>query len=500
MNRNISCVTKIGAGFLIVTSPGKCSALQQNRKNKLLNFLRRASGVPVEGQISTDQIKRCAVSSFIHSRLRSVLSAFVFIIATSLAPSAFAGMQYIKLCNQGSINIAVAWADETRAILGMGQLWKSEGWFWVKPNNCSNIWVSSLEENTVLNLVFAVQTPEGTFGVIEYPLNVRDIPNRQKSICVRGDEYTLNSSPVPPCSPPYVAVPTSSALWISGSVDWKLIVKPSTEDFKRLAVVLRGPDVSTQLTLPPKPAPTHESSHSPSFLERLVMAYNKSEEERARLLNSCAKAGNAWQAEDLERHCTCVVNAVLASGDSYMINTLSKEWDQTIENLYLNRWFDLHRKCPQIPKAKSQASTIAENLASENGSETSSTKLPTSKIAPAGPLPGSGPEIPLRRSLRIINECKHSARVAVTYKNLNGSWYSVGWWKIPGESFSYLIFKNGTYAITESPIFFFYAENPANSLYWRGDLNFKIDEEEVLMQKVELHNQYAEYLEASLVC
>jgi hypothetical protein len=62
--------------------------------------------------------------------LRRLWSTLLLSLGLLVAPSVMAEMQIVRVCNQGSVDIATVTAREQRAFLAMGKLWETEGWTW----------------------------------------------------------------------------------------------------------------------------------------------------------------------------------------------------------------------------------------------------------------------------------------------------------------------------------------------------------------------------------
>ena len=74
----------------------------------------------------------------------------------------------------------------------------------------------------------------------------------------------------------------------------------------------------------------------------------------------------------------------------------------------------------------------------------------------------------------ITNNCRHSVRLAMNYKKVDGNWRAVGWWNVNGNSSRYLTFSDGSYAKTNNSVFYFYAEAQDKTFSWNtGSIDFQ---------------------------
>lgn len=82
----------------------------------------------------------------------------------------------------------------------------------------------------------------------------------------------------------------------------------------------------------------------------------------------------------------------------------------------------------------------------------------------------------------ISNPCKYATQFAINFQRLDGSWWSVGWWKVEAESEMYLQYANENYIdedfiSTKNPTFYYYAEmrSPTQLYRWTGDHKYKVN-------------------------
>lgn len=279
-----------------------------------------------------------------------LLGAWLLSFGAIVSAPALAEMQIIRLCNKGTIDVAVATVEETRAILGFGALWEATGWTWVEADDCSNVFVSSVATNRVINVVLGVRTRSGAFGVIQRVFNKGRIVNWQKTACVSADRFSIDDNVVPPCVAPYREVPTSGGFWMSGDFTWNLEVQLSEADLGALDVALTGPDAGLAST----PSSTSVAPALPGFWESVASAWNETEAKKNALARSCAQADVDWTVAERESHCTCMVGAALNSLDDTTVQNLAKAWTQ--ENLEPLQRFTFsapeYAKCPPLPRSE----------------------------------------------------------------------------------------------------------------------------------------------------
>jgi len=75
---------------------------------------------------------------------------------------------------------------------------------------------------------------------------------------------------------------------------------------------------------------------------------------------------------------------------------------------------------------------------------------------------------PASYKFKFTNNCRHKIRIAMRYRTTNGNWTSAAWWTIEPNTWRYLNYTDGSYALTGSSRFYYYAEARDGSFYWSG--------------------------------
>lgn len=154
----------------------------------------------------------------------------------------------VRICNRGTIALAVAYLDDRRALLNSVNFWRAQGWQQVFPNECSTVW----RDDGIVHLVFGIQGPRGDFGVIKLDPERNNLPpiginNRRSSMCVtlkEFDESGTNSPParyLPPCTAPFKEVPVSTSYRLEGRAQVELTARPTERDLANVAVSFTEP-------------------------------------------------------------------------------------------------------------------------------------------------------------------------------------------------------------------------------------------------------------------
>lgn len=86
-------------------------------------------------------------------------------------------------------------------------------------------------------------------------------------------------------------------------------------------------------------------------------------------------------------------------------------------------------------------------------------------------------------SVKVHNKCDESVRVAIHYKNIDGSWLTKFWWEIDPQENTYLS-SGGERVKTNNSVLYYYAYADIGA--WRGDATFQeINGESYGMRKIE---------------
>jgi hypothetical protein len=192
-----------------------------------------------------------------------------------------ADWQEVLICNKGTIEVAVAWAQETRLLVAI-DFWESEGWQWIDVDACKRVWLGTTDGMAIMHIVLAGRAPNGTFGVLPRRLELRDIPNRKSSLCVRYDAFDIGKEVLPPCSAPYVEVPTAGSFVVAGrEYSLTATTRPQASDYQSM-VAINGPaPTGTHAAAPPPtPAPYFRNDNTGDFWGSLAAAANEELERR----------------------------------------------------------------------------------------------------------------------------------------------------------------------------------------------------------------------------
>jgi hypothetical protein len=265
-----------------------------------------------------------------------------------------AGWQEVNVCNEGSIDVAVAWAQEDR-VLVFAPIWDSEGWQWVGAGGCERVWLRTTDTMAIVHLVVAGKAPDGTFGALPARrLQIRDIPNGKSSLCVAYDRFDIGADVLPPCHAPFVEVPTAGSLVVGGP-DYRrdITVHPIPSDYASM-VAINGPAPAGMAAATPPAAAVRSNDNTGDFWGSLFAAANEELERRQQLQMAPppppplppaqpALSGQAWvdatravisgvndsclSAGHRPQYCSCLSEELGFGPDNPHVNGLITNWD-----------------------------------------------------------------------------------------------------------------------------------------------------------------------------
>ena len=270
------------------------------------------------------------------------------------AAPARADWQEVEVCNEGSIEVAVAWAQETRFLVAISD-WDSEGWQWVSPDACAKVWFRTIDTMAIVHLVTALRAPNGTFGARAERLNARDIPNGKSSLCVASDRFDIDDEVLPPCRAPYVEVPTAASFVVAGPrYEMKVTVRPGPSDYAAL-VPINGAAPAVASAAPPPATPYFKNDNTGDLWGSFVAAANEEMARRQQAQNTPLPAppppaapppaltGQAWidatravisgvnqsclAAGHQTGYCGCLSEELGFGPDNPQVNGLMTNWD-----------------------------------------------------------------------------------------------------------------------------------------------------------------------------
>lgn len=87
-------------------------------------------------------------------------------------------------------------------------------------------------------------------------------------------------------------------------------------------------------------------------------------------------------------------------------------------------------------------------------------------------------------SIRVMNECHKSIRIAIRYKKITDDWVSSGWWEI-SQSKGIILYSNDKPLQTKNSVLYYFAESYDKEIVWKGSGNSKyLDGKKLEMRRV----------------
>jgi uncharacterized membrane protein len=305
-------------------------------------------------------------------RLHALALLLLGVCALNSLP-ARASVQLVDVCNKGSIDVAVAWAQETRTLVMFAD-WESEGWQWIGTGECRRVWLRTFDTMAIVHLVVAGRSPNGTFGVLRVRTNARDIPNGKSELCVSHENFDIGAEVLPPCRAPYVEVPTAASFVVAGThYEMNATVRPGPSDYASM-VAINGPaPVGSSAASAPAPARA-SNDNTGDFWGSLIAATNEELERRQKAERAPlpaplpappppppALSGQAWidatravirdvdnscrAAGHHAEYCGCISDALGFGPDNPYVNSLIPKWDNALAKKLVGQGHTWRGRC-----------------------------------------------------------------------------------------------------------------------------------------------------------
>jgi len=180
-----------------------------------------------------------------HMNSRTFLLSSLLLL-TLMCSATARDINRIEIYNKGTIDIWVAKLEHRTPFFSVN--WSVGGWYKIAPGSYGGILDNS--SDGMIHVVFALYTPDKRFGIIKYDFEGESagrLPSWfvKKELCVKWDDLTASGSGLdslskhlPPCPAGYIAAPTSISAWFQGGVRGGYYVKPTENDYKRIAVFM----------------------------------------------------------------------------------------------------------------------------------------------------------------------------------------------------------------------------------------------------------------------